>query len=372
MSKLRILQLNKLYSPWIGGIESVAKEIAEGLCSQTDMTVLVCQPKGRGKTETVNGVKVIRSGSMGIKFSMPISFSYPFLVRKYAKTADIIIVHDPFPLGDLSLLLSGFKGKAVVWWHSDIVKQKTLKKLISPIIHGVLKRADAIFTTSQKYIGGSEYISRYREKCRIIPYGIDVDEYMSVKQEPILTGKLDDKNNVKMLFVGRLVYYKGADVLIRAFENVCGAELFIVGTGADEQELKADAKKSGDRIHFLGRLSDRELKCAFADCDVFVFPSVEKSEAFGIVQLEAMVYGKPVINTDLDTSVPYVSVHGETGLTVPPGDAAALGKAMSTLADDKQLREKLGKNGRKRVDEQFTLDIMLEKAVREFHNLLEV
>ena len=130
MKKLRILQVNKLYHPWIGGIESVAKTAAEELCGETDMTVLVCQPKGRGVREKVNGVDVVRAGSLGMKFSMPISFSFPFLVRKYAKNADILILHDPFPLGDLAVLMSGFRGKVIVWWHSDIIKQKRLVKLL--------------------------------------------------------------------------------------------------------------------------------------------------------------------------------------------------------------------------------------------------
>ena len=105
MKKLRILQVNKLYYPWIGGIESVTKTVAENLRNETDMTVLVCQPKGRGAKDKVNGVDVIRAGSFGIKFSMPISLSFPFLVKKYSKNADVLILHDPFPLGDLAVLL---------------------------------------------------------------------------------------------------------------------------------------------------------------------------------------------------------------------------------------------------------------------------
>lgn len=371
MNKIRILQVNKLYYPWIGGIESVAKDAAEGLKDSVDMRVLVCQPKGKGSKDNVNGVEVIRAGSLGIKFSMPISFSFSFLVRKYSKQADIVIVHDPFPLGDLALLLSGFKGKVIVWWHSDIVKQKRLVKLMQPIIHGILKRADAIFTTTEGYIGGSAYISQYREKCRIVPYGIDESKYLSIKSRPILSGKLNDPKNAKVLFVGRLVYYKGAGVLLDAFKKVHDAELFIVGTGADEDALREKAESIADKVHFLGNLSDEDLKCAFADCDIFVLPSIEKSEAFGIVQLEAMVYGKPVINTDLDTSVPYVSIHGETGLTVPVGNAEELAKAINILSDDEELRKKLGDGGRKRISEIFSLNKMLDRVTAECNKLLE-
>lgn len=371
MKKLRILQVNKLYHPWIGGIESVAKTAAEELCGETDMTVLVCQPKGRGVREKVNGVDVVRAGSLGMKFSMPISFSFPFLVRKYAKNADILILHDPFPLGDLAVLMSGFRGKVIVWWHSDIIKQKRLVKLIKPIIYGILKRADAVFTTSEGYINGSAYISRFREKCRIVPYGIDTKEYMNAETAPILSSQAAVKSRKKLLFVGRLVYYKGVGVLIDAFAQTENAELFIVGTGSDEEALRKQAAPLGDRVHFMKNLSDTDLRSAFADCDIFVLPSIEKSEAFGIVQLEAMVYGKPVINTDLDTSVPLVSLDGETGITVKAGDSAKLAEAMNRLIKDDDLRTRLGRAAEKRAAENFDIKNMIGSVKMNCRELME-
>ena len=371
MKKLRILQINKLYSPWIGGIESVIKYVAEKLMGVSDMQVLVCQPKGKGKKESVNGVNVTRAGSLGIYFSMPLSLSFFGLVRRYAKNADVIILHDPFPLGDLAVLMSCFKGKLVVWWHSDIIKQKKLLKLIDPIIHKLLKRADAIFTTTEGYIGGSSYISHYREKCRLVPYGIDTEKYLNAKTLPILSERLADKSRLKVLFVGRLVYYKGIGVLIDAFLKVNGAELFIVGKGSDEEQLKSRAEALGDRVHFMGNLSDEDLRSAFSDCDIFVLPSVEKSEAFGIVQLEAMVYGKPVINTDLETSVPFVSLDGETGLTVKAGNVSDLTDALNKLITDNELRAVYGRNAQKRIIENFDINKTAENVLNQCKNLLE-
>ncbi|MBP0963765.1 MAG: glycosyltransferase [Oscillospiraceae bacterium] len=371
MKKLRILQVNKLYHPWIGGIESVAKTTAENLNDDTDMTVLVCQPKGKGVREQVNGVNVVRAGSLGIKFSMPISFSFPFLVRKYSKNTDVIILHEPFPLGDMAVLISGFRGKVILWWHSDIIKQKNLVKLINPIISKILKRADAIFTTSEGYIEGSAYIREYKEKCRIVPYGIDIDSYPVTPSQPILTDRLTDKGRKKLLFVGRLVYYKGVGVLLDAFKRVSGAELFIVGKGADEEALRAHAEQLGDRVHFIPPLSDEELKNAFADCDIFVLPSIEKSEAFGIVQLEAMICGKPVINTDLKTSVPLVSIDGETGLTVKAGDSEEMASAINRLIEDNSLRERFGKNAKRRVLEHFDIKIMTENIKNQCKKIME-
>lgn len=372
MKKLKILQVNKLYYPWIGGMESVVRTIAEKLNSETEMTVLVCRESGKGKKERINGVNIIRAGSMGIKFSMPLSLSFPFLVRKYAKNADVLILHDPFPLGDLAVLLSGFRGKVIVWWHSDIIKQKHLVKIIKPVINGILNRADAIFTTSENYISGSEYLPRFRDKCRIVSFGIEEKKYLESQLTPILSKQLAKDSHKKLLFVGRLVYYKGVGVLIDAFARVSGAELFIVGTGSDEDALRAQAEPLGDKVHFLGVLSDEELKSAFADCDIFILPSVEKSEAFGIVQLEAMIYGKPVINTDLETSVPLVSLHGQTGLTVKAGDVNELAEAMNTLVNDTALCQRLGAAAKERVITEFTVDIMTEKVKRYISELLNL
>lgn len=228
-------------------------------------------------------------------------------------------------------------------------------KLYKPLLTYLLNRADVIFTATEGHISGSDFLPQYREKCRILPYGITPEEYLTIERRPILTEKLTDKNNVKIFFTGRLVYYKGVDVLLKAFAKVKNCELFIAGTGELENKLKGYAKTHGleNTVHFLGFLPDNELRQAYADCDIFVLPSVVKSEAFGIVQLEAMIYGKPVINTKLSSGVPHVSIHGETGITVPPSDPVILAKAINRLAADKTLRERLGKNAALRVQNNF-------------------
>lgn len=357
MKGLKVLEVNKAYFPHIGGIESLVKQYSEELAQfGVRVRTLVCRD-GRGKTvrEKTEGVKLTRAGSLGTYFSCPLSLSFIRLFRKMAENADIVHIHVPFPLADAALLLSGFKGKVAVSWHSDIVKQKKLMLLYKPFLSYLLKRADVILTATEGHIDGSDFLPEYREKCRILPYGIHPEEYLSVSRQPILTEKLTDKSSVKIFFTGRLVYYKGVDVLLKAFARTKNCELFIAGTGELEDQLKAFAARSGlaEKVHFLGFLPDIELRQAYADCDIFVLPSVAKSEAFGIVQLEAMVCGKPVINTSLPSGVPHVSIDGETGLTVPPSDAKALAEAIDRLASDEELRRKLGKNAAERVREKF-------------------
>ncbi len=369
--KFRILQVNKAYYPHVGGIETLVRSYSEklGKLPDTDVKVLACRD-GRGRTfrEKVNGVDVTRAGSLGTYFSCPLSFSFIRLFRKMAGNADAVEIHVPFPLADAALMLSGYKGRVIVAWHSDVVKQKKLLRLYRPLLMKLLKRADCIITATEGHINGSDFLPEFRDKCRVIPYGIIPEEYLAVPRIPLLTERLNDKHSVKVLFTGRLVYYKGVNVLLKAFRHVRGCELFIVGTGELEDKLKAYTARHGmtKRVHFLGFLPDKQLKQAFADCDIFVLPSLAKSEAFGLVQLEAMVYGKPVINTYLPSGVPYVSIHGKTGLTVPPRSVKALADAVNTLAGSPELRAELGRNAAERVNKCFNE----KKIIRQIYDVL--
>ncbi len=366
--KIRVLQVNKAYYPHIGGIESLVKTYAEELPKHgdIDMQVLVCMDKGKTTVDSINGVEVVRAGSLGTYFSCPLSLSFFRLFRKMSKNADVVIFHMPFPPGDLACLLSGYKGRVMLMWHSDVVKQKKLLFFYKPILKRFLKRADVITAATENHIKSSPFLSGNKDKCVVVPYGINTPKYRNANVQPILTEKLCDKKAVKVFFAGRLVYYKGADVLLDAFEKTQNCELFIAGTGALEEELRAKAEKSGKAVHFLGRLTDDEMKSAFSDCDIFVLPSVANSEAFGIVQLEAMVYGKPVINTSLPTGVPLVSLDGETGLTVPPGDSDALAKAINNLVRNPQLRTEYGKAAAVRAEEFFDEEKVLGDIYKLF------
>ncbi|MDE5862196.1 MAG: glycosyltransferase [Ruminococcus sp.] len=357
--KIKILEVNKAYFPHTGGIETLVKQYSEelGKYKNIELRTLVCRD-GIGKTcsENINGVRLTRAGSFGTYFSCPVSMSFLKIFRKMSAKADIIHIHVPFPLADLALLLSGYSGKVIVSWHSDVVKQKKLLRLYKPLMKYLLNRADCILVATEGHISGSEFLPEYHHKCRILPYGINPEDYLNIQKIPFLTEKATNPESIKVFFTGRLVYYKGVDVLINAFRNVKNnCELFIAGTGIIESKLKEKVRKYGlnDRVHFLGFLPDKQLKQAFSDCDIFVLPSVERSEAFGIVQLEAMIYGKPVINTSLPSGVPYVSIHETTGITVKPYNSHELADAINILRKNKNLRERLGKNGQKRVLEYF-------------------
>lgn len=379
MKKIKVLQVNKLYTPHIGGVEKVIQDVAEGLNSRTDMEVLVCQIKGRSCVDNVNGVKVTRASSLGIFNSMPLSFSFFTLLRKLSKGKDIVHFHMPFPIADIAFFLSGYKGKVILWWHSAIVRQKTLMKLYKPIMNKLLKRADCIVVATEGHINGSKYLEPFREKCIIIPYGTNIIPRETDFESSNAIGEQGDykcsaeKKDKKVLFVGRLVYYKGTSVLLDAFGKVQGAHLYIAGEGPLQPQLEQQALGLGikDQVSFLGHVDDDRIRELLSSCDLFVLPSVAESEAFGIVQIEAMACSKPVINTSLPTGVPYVSLHEQTGLTVPPGDAAALASAIQRLVDHDDERIQMGLQARKRYEEYFTMGKMLDNVYKLYQNILD-
>ncbi len=361
-----ILEVNKFYPPHIGGIETVVAQRAKYLRQfpDTEIKVLVCQEKGKSRTEFINGVEIIRCASLGTYFSCPVSFSFFQKFQELSKWADVIEFHTPFPLGDIACLLSHCQCRVVISWHSDIIRQKKLLKLYQPVLKKFLQRADCIITATQGHIDSSAFLPDFREKCRVIPYPVEFSHNLHFS--PVLTEKLYRPEHVKLLFVGRFVYYKGVDILLKAFRKVHGCELFLCGTGVLEPELRKLAQNLP--VHFLGNLSDSDLQSAFADCDIFILPSVENSEAFGIVQQEAMSAGKPVINTSLPTGVPYVSVHQLTGLTVPPHQVQPLAEAIQKLADSPALRQTYGQNARKRVLDLYQCDSIMQEIYHVLRN----
>lgn len=372
--KFKVLQAAKWYCPEVGGIETVALAITDAVREKADIEVLVCSGKKEKETGyNADGVYVYRAKTLFKLMSTPISLDYLRAFSKMSRDVDIIQLHAPFPLSDLALLLSrkSRKVKKTLWYHCDVVKQRKVMLFYKPLLNWVLKKVDKVYVASRSIAEQSPYLSKYLDKVEVIPFGISSSDYMRAEKFPILSDNLYDKSKVKILFVGRLVYYKGIDVLIEAMSRVDGAELFIIGGGELDEKLKARVTELGisDKVHFMGRLPQRELFAAFSDCDIFVLPSVKRSEAFGLVQLEAMVYGKPVINTSLPTAVPEVSLHGETGLTVEPGNVDELATAMTTLVNDRELRMKFGSQAKKRCEEEYSLKKMQETLYASYLEL---
>lgn len=355
---MHLSQINKFYDPVVGGIEKVVKDVAEGAERRGHRSEVVCsRPRGVGRAETRNGVTVRRATSAGTILSTPISPTFPYHLAQAYERADVVHHHVPNPIGVVSDLLVGDDQAAtVVTYHSDIVRQSRSLRVYRPLLRGFLNHADRIVVTSPRLLEHSRELQGFEDKCEVVPLSVDLDSFPS--RETVFDYEAGDRPRV--LFVGRLNYYKGVEHLIDAVSNLT-VELRLVGDGSRREALEERAAERANEAHvsFAGEVSDDELARHYREADVFVLPSVERSEAFGIVQLEAMAHGVPVVNTDLPTGVPWVSRDGETGLTVPPEDRDALRDAIETLASSADLRERLGRRARERVEEEFTREEML-------------
>jgi glycosyltransferase involved in cell wall biosynthesis len=373
---MRIVQASKAYFPHLGGVETVVQQLAEGFATRYgfDSRVVVCSDTGKGSREEIRGVQVRRAATLGRAFSLPLSPAYPLALMR--ETGDVLHIHEPSLLpaaAYMSLLPVArrrFK-RLVVWWHSDIVRQKTFALAYRPLLHGLLRRADAIITATPKHISSSAFLPAYQQKCHVIHYGIDPDRFTSVsKKEHGVSHLAVDDQRPLVLFVGRLVYYKGVEYLVRAMNQVPAARLLVVGNGPLEDSLKQMAAQGVGNISFVPFLSQDDMTAVMQACDIFVLPSVENSEAFGIVQLEAMACGKPVITADLPTGVTYVNQADVTGLVVPARDPARLAEAIHRLVRDSALRQRLGDAARARALRDFTVDKMVDLTVALYRELL--
>jgi rhamnosyl/mannosyltransferase len=363
LNRLRILHVGKFYPPHRGGMESHVETLCRELAADADVEVLVSGSDRRTVRETVDGIPVTRIGTVATMSSASIN---PGMARAIREShADVVHFHHPNPTGVMSYLASGRRGPYVVTYHSDIIRQRVLGAVFSPVLHRFLRGARAILASSPDYARSSPVLRAHADRVRIVPFGIRAEAFETADAGEVARLRALYGPRV-VLGVGRLVYYKGFDYLIRAMAAVDG-RLVILGDGPLMARLRALAEQAGvaDRVTLAGGVPD--LAPYYHAADVFALPAVARSEAFGLVQLEAMAAGLPVVNTRIDSGVPFVSRDGESGITVPPADVQALAGALGRLLDAPALRERLGRGARERVRAAFSLDRMVADTLALYH-----
>lgn len=366
---MRVLQIGKFYPPYRGGMESVLYDLCHELKDKVDLRVLVAGRRGPTRIEVNDGVEVVRVGSLGMIFSTSICPTMVHWIRKFP--ADIVQIHHPNPMANISYLLANQGGKLVVLYQSDIVRQRATYKLYVPFMMRMFERADRIIVTSTNYLESSPLLVRFKEKCVLIPLGIDVHRFEKRGGESTIGAIRSQYEGKIVLFVGRLTHYKGVPYLLDAMKRVSG-RLLIIGKGDLEGQLKNQVGQNGlsTKVHFLGELGEDEMVRFFHACDLLVLPSISRNEAFGLVQLEAMACYKPVVSTDLETGVPYVNRNGVTGFVVPPRNPRALAGAINRLLGDESLRTRMGIEGRRRVEREFTKERMAQETLKLYEEVL--
>lgn len=358
---MRILHVYKAYYPVLGGIENHVKLLAEGQAAAGhDVTVLATAPGLRTSTEVRAGVRVIKAGRAVEVASTPLSPSLPLIL--YGQRPDITHLHFPYPLGEIAQAPLLGRRPTVLTYHSDVVRQRRLLRLYQPLMMHVLRHVDRILVSSPPYLASSPVLAKLRERCIVVPFGIQQDRFVDVPAQEVEQVKRACGPGPLVLFVGVLRYYKGITYLLEAMRRV-QARLVIVGEGPEGAVLReqAEALGLGDKVLFAGRVKDEALPAYYRAADVFCLPASERSEAFGLVLLEALSSGLPIVSTELATGTSYVNQHGESGLVVPPRDALALESALDRLIRDDGLRRSLA-NGARRRAELFTADRMLREV----------
>jgi rhamnosyl/mannosyltransferase len=373
---LKVLHLGK-FDGDVGGIERQLRALLRAMPSDVEVCNLVANDRATTDRHQRNGYSTVRVASFGLLGRVALAPSMPAVALRLHRQHqfDVVHLHFPDPLGHLAALTLPRTVRRVISWHSDIVKQKWALSLYSPFLRSFVRDADALIGATPQHFASSSQIpaGKAGQIREVIPYGFDpavmaTSNESSRKRDELL---LQRGARPLILTVGRHVYYKGLDVLIRAMQDL-DAELWIGGRGPLTKTLMQLARDLGlaERVKFVGFIPDPLLVAYYETCDVFCMPSVERSEQFGLVQLEAMYCRKPVVTTRLGTGVEYVTLDGETGLVVPPKDPLALADALRTLLGNPALRERMGAAGRQRIEGVFSVEQMVHKTVDVYRRVL--
>jgi rhamnosyl/mannosyltransferase len=362
-----VLHVSKYYPPYYGGIESHVHTLCSELGKYIDVAVLAANTTRKEQEDMREGVPVTRAATLVRIANAPICLSMGKKIRD--SRADLVHIHAPNPSATFAYFASGFRGPLILTWHYDILRRNPLKNLFSRVERRLLGRAQAIIATSPDNIVHSPKLYEVRSKCRVIPIGISVAGPEELDTQQICQIR-KCYGAPLLLSVGRMVGYKGYGYLVRAMKHISGT-LLMIGDGPERLRLEAEVRALGlsDKIHFLG--SVERLVPYYEACDVFVLSSISRHETFGIVQLEAMARRKPVVNTQLRSGVPFVSVNGITGVTVPPADSVALARAINVLFEDPERRSSYGLAAQNRAQSEFSLDRMVSETLRLYEEVLE-
>lgn len=370
---MKILQVGKFY-PIRGGVEKVMYDLTLGLSQRGVACDMLCATTEDHEGGTIELNAFAKLFVIPTKLSLAATKLAPGMVsrlKKIAKKYDIIHVHHPDPMASLALFLSGYKGKVVLHWHSDILKQKTLLRLYSPLQSWLIKRADVIVGTTPVYVEQSPFLQKYQHKIDYIPIGIP-----PIRSDSTNVNRIKERYaGKKIVFsLGRLVEYKGFEYLIKAANYLSDDYVVLIGGKGplhdDLTQLIQDHNLT-QKVELLGFLSDEEVPDYFRASDLFCMSSILKTEAFGIVQLEAMASGKPIVSTNIPNSgVSWVNQNKISGLTVPIEDASAIANAIQLILSNDEYYERLSLGSLNRYQSLFTLDNMVDKSLQIYNQIL--
>lgn len=360
---MRVLQLGKFYPPHVGGIESVMLDIVEGLNESNITCDILCSNKKFKYVEEINNKnKIYRTKTYGILFSTSITPQMIKKLKEILNQYDIVHIHLPDPMANLALLLANpKKQKIIVHWHSNIVKQKILLQFYKPLQTWLLKKADIIICTSEKYAKESPFLQKYRNKCEIVPLCVNVSKFV-INDKKIAQLQNEYKNKKIIFSLGRMVSYKGFEYLAKAAKYLDESyQIIIGGDGPLKKGLEDYIKNNNlnEQVKLVGRISDNDLASYYQLADIFCLPSISEAEAFGIVQIEAMQFKVPVVTSKIRGSgIDWVNKNNYSGINVDKKNPKSIAEAIKKICLSKEIYDGFSERAHLRYLERFTKDKM--------------
>lgn len=372
---MKVLQLSKFYPPDHGGIEAVARDLSAGLVRQGVEVEVICAHKQRVFSDERDalGVRVTRAANFGMWLSTSMAPGVVVQAMRRRAGPDVVHVHMPDPLAALAVWCARPRGKVVLHWHSDVVRQRIARHVYGPLERWLLRRADAVIATSPPYLDTSPRLQAVRDKCIVIPIGAPAP----VPPEPRRIEQLRQRHGGKRIVfsLGRMTYYKGWDVLVDASRHLPEDVVVVIGGGGpDLPQYRALADEPGvaERVVFIGPVSHADVEAYFALAEVFCMASTVRAEAYGVAVLEAMARGVPVVATDIPGSgLGWLHQHDVTGLKVPPNHPRALAAALQRMLAEPDLRRRCGEAGRERWATHFSAETMADLTLSLYRRLLD-
>lgn len=355
---MKILHVYKDFDPPVrGGMERHIALSCRYQRQWAEVEALTCSRALRTRVVDRDGTRVTEVGEWGRFQSAPLSPLFPYYLRK--TRADVVVVHVPNPTAEVAWLLARPPGTLIVRYHSDVVRQAAAMRVYGPVQMHFLRKTATIIPTSEQYVASSPVLRELAARCTVVPLGVVPEEFQHPDAANVR--RLQERYGGEyVLFAGKHRYYKGLEYLVRAAPQI-KVPVVIAGDGPERKRCRELAPELGGAVHFPGELPQQDLVDHLHGCAVFAFPSVARSEAFGIAILEAHVCGKPVVATRLGTGVEFANRDGETGLNVTPRDPHALAEAINHLLSHPEERRRLGEAARARVWKDFRSEVVARR-----------
>lgn len=380
--KLKVLHIGKYYFPFSGGIEKVTQDLVESEVYSREAKVCILahqdKPGEKAHYETINNVEVRKVAIAGVLAYAPIAPSFRKELDKAIDEFQPDLIHIHMPNLSAFACLVSQRARKIPWlihWHSDVIgavpdfKIKLLYPFYRVFEKALLKKSQKVIATSPPYLEHSSSLVEFKAKCSVIPIGI--------KDSTDIDFSPQQNDHLNLLMIGRLTYYKGHELMLKALSQLGEHEkvkLTIIGSGELKNKLVSSvtALKLNSRVEFLGHVDEKRLAFELTNTDLLCLPSIEKTEAFGVVLLEAAMYGKPALVSDVQGSgMSWVVKNEQTGIVVENNSVDAIVHGLRKVINNSEQLSTMGVNAKARFAQHFNLHVVANDMLAAYRECIK-